>query len=401
MKAKISYLLLLAIGTLILSSCAGEQEKEKLASGPAYNFEQQVFCLNALSNISSHFNGNDESKILSLTTSAIDSVLSDDSVQNYIGHWKRVWGPLLKAYDQKATNTMYIAQSLDSPGIYVVAIAGTDASSKADWLKYDFNVYKRSVWPYVNPQNTKMLISDGTNDGLTNLVTLQGYNTDTKSQSTAEAFLKSRAGQLQSGKQMNIWVTGHSLGGALSPVYALYLDYERTNDKWSNANNVIVHCIAVAGATPGNDVFSNYYDNVLGSRTIRVWNTLDEVPHGFEINMLKQMPTLYQDASIYMDKDDSISLQGVIGTLALGNYKYTQLLPDTPGFTSNFYSSANMRPNAQVNPDTFFGQVISQHIPAYANYYQIDSFQYKVMRRLNLDQPFFSEGMNPAGIKNQ
>lgn len=85
-----------------------------------------------------------------------------------------------------------------------------------------------------------------------------------------------------------IQVIGHSLGGALASVLALYLS--------SRYQEKIVQCHTFAAPTAGNVAFSEYFDNQLSNRAIRVFNTLDIVPYAWNAESLRQIESIYAPA---------------------------------------------------------------------------------------------------------
>lgn len=397
---------LVLAAALAFHSCSNTETGNNAANRNVapYTLEQQIFCHNTLSNISSYYNKSDQQAQQDSTAHAVNAVLGDKAVQQYLGKWTCVWGPVVINYKEKAMNTMYIAQSQDTPGNFVVAIAGTDAQSIMDWLKFDFNILTMIPWLYPVGIDVGM-ISTGTNMGLNNL---KGMTDNSRGGIDAETFLSNEASKLKEGHKMNIWVTGHSLGGALAPVFALYLHHKKDKDKWPNVNDVTVNCIALAGATPGNKMFSDYYNKQMGSNTIRIWNTMDVVPHGYEIDMLNELPNLYTADSISMDSMEFYTVTRMTKYLDSMGYNYTQLFPGTVvGFTSGFYSWADTlynpsdtsaHPKKRFDPHTYLGQLGCMHIPAYASYYKAQDFQVDVQRILGMNYPFFSEGFKPQPV---
>lgn len=415
--------LLLAVGCNNSNPPTATRIKSSETTAPIYNTYQQLFCLNMLSNVSSVFPYSTVDSIANATVSAVDSVLANPAVIGYMGHWQCVWGPVVLINQASANtdtpaaaNTMYVAKNLDSPSLYVIAIAGTNPNSRYALINEDADVYRTRAWSKVlkNIYDTSTLpipvllepfISRATYRGLYNLWTMKDY---TRHDTTLLQFLRS----LPTSSPINIWTTGHSLGGALAPTLALYIKNIKTDSLRNNQINV--NCLAVAGATPGDRRFSNYYNTdvtggpAMGQNTIRVWNSHDVVPHGYETDMMAVVDTIYDADTMPVVTPRYVKdlVYGLIKGLNGLHYNYTQLYPaaDTV-FTSAFYSKANaysngVNPPTKTNTDTFWGQVLCQHIPSYPHYFQVDSFQYLVMRRLNLPAPFFSYHFNPAPILN-
>ncbi|NJL82710.1 MAG: hypothetical protein HC890_06650 [Chloroflexaceae bacterium] len=189
-----------------------------------------------------------------------------------------------------------------------------------------------------------------------------------------------------------VTVTGYSLGGALSPSYALYL-YDTQGDRgkhgrgWDARCNVTLNCLPVAGATPGDKVFSDYYYERLGGRTNRYWNKKDVVPHAWEIDMLYQIPTLYAPTIKFDFSDDALlySLLTLLWALTSGKH-YTQLRADR-----SFAEDSTVIP---VSGDDTFHRFLSelgyQHIDRYGQIFQISQFQDAVTRIVPLPQKFFT-----------
>lgn len=416
-KPRLTARLVLAIMTAIMylstTSCGDKKTKNDTATSGSYTTYQQIFCLDMLSDISGAYNGHGGDTILDSTRYAVVTTLANTQVQQLIGNWKCVWGPVVytspgKYLAPEARNTMYVAQNLDSPSLYVIAIAGTDFSSLYDWFDEDFNVLSFRYWDSVvadvcdtivtrgiKPQIGHAFVSAATSKGLANLMSLK--DTTLPGQPTLQGFLTSLSATIaqQSNKNWTIWTTGHSLGGALSPALAFYL--QQTTGKWANSTTVGINCLAVAGATPGDYFFHTAYTQNVPN-TIRIWNARDVVPHGFSDVMLNQIPGIYD--SINLPAPNCVDSIVKYTSIAVLLYNYFQLYPkiDTM-FTSEFYDSANALPGNNGRPDTsYFAQVVCQHVPSYPHFFGVDSFQTAVQRTLNLKYPFFSGGYKPAAI---
>lgn len=254
-------------------------------ANPDFNFVQNVFALNMFSNLASIKKGT-VPQLQGELKAMLKAIFANTDMQKMIGAWDVVWGPVIGSYGDDAksgvvSNALYVAKNQD--GQYVIATSGTNPVSKYGWFVEDFDVKTMVVWPGMVDQPDAPRISSGTNDGLDHLlalldgdVSLMTFLTQTFSACT---------------QQTQLVVTGHSLGGALSSVLALYLN--DTINSWNPPNNVIVCAEPSAGASPGNLAFSAYYNKMMGSRTLRFWNKLDPVPHGWEPDMVEQVPFLY------------------------------------------------------------------------------------------------------------
>jgi len=89
-----------------------------------------------------------------------------------------------------------------------------------------------------------------------------------------------------------IYVTGHSKGGALATALALWLAdtrgaLEPPEELWTEDPDLPIHVCSFAAPTPGNIAFAQYAEQAL-RRHRRVWNALDVVPAAFVANDLRK-----------------------------------------------------------------------------------------------------------------
>lgn len=193
-----------------------------------------------------------------------------------LGDWEVVWGPAVYVDLAKnmttgeATNSAFVAKSV-SNNAYVVAIAGTNFKSVEDWLAEDVSVdpAQRVAWTDFNPAGLQILteqekdnpiramIDAGSALGVSNLVTqLTDPNQQQADMRTLAGFLRqlpSTDGYLQGS---TLYFTGHSLGGALTQVIALYLFAQLEANGWAK-----IRTLPTAGPTPGNLGFQILYDH--------------------------------------------------------------------------------------------------------------------------------------------
>lgn len=343
--------------------------KIKHITMPTYNPEQQVFCINTLSNLGNQYPGGNGSadQIATYVKNSVNTIFNDPVITGLIGNWECVWGPQVVAADGKSLNCKFIAHNKDT-NQYVVSIAGTDSKSILDWLLEDLWVGTKIDWPFGGQgMPTTPKISLGTFSGLSIIKgmadTVNGVHVHARD-------------YLQNVKATNVMVTGHSLGGALAPAYALYLN--DTSDQWvADGTSVTISCIPVAGATAGDQGFSVYYDMQLGDATTKIWNAKDVVPHAFADSSLSQIGSIYEPT---IKTPDAIKATIDVLKLRLTGKDYTPILPDVAGFDSNLYAAST----------TFETQLVNQHISGYADYYKIGDFQDQVTKLLGLTSKFFS-----------
>lgn len=301
---------------------------------PSYDFTQQVFSLNWLSNINVSRRDTYENQ-QAFAQRKIAEVLKDSEVVECIGEWEVVWGPVVYMHGVSADNPnptgvvgnlMYVARSKIDDGnpLYVVAIAGINPDSWYGWFVEDFQVAQTVPWPYHKiPYRPFMQprISKGTSQGLEILSGMRCKS------GTLTEFL---AGVTQNTDSLRVMVTGHSLGGALSASLALALvDTQGPGSlwPWDMERRAQVMALPSAGATPGNAALSRHYDSALPrGLTTRLWNQLDIVPHAWQADMLLEIPSLY-DPAIPKDVLASLLADLALAHSLLGNYR--QLLPKT------------------------------------------------------------------------
>ncbi|EKU96430.1 Lipase (class 3) [Leptolyngbya sp. PCC 7375] len=292
-----------------------------------YSFEQQIFSISWSTILSFNFKG-EASEIASKTKESLVNVLEDKEIQKLIGVWNLVWGPGIYADsfvgEEKSLNMMFIVVPEGDPEQAVVAIAGTNGSSLMDWIVEDFNVKETVPWPY-GPSSGEAEISKGTYFGLDKLVNLESVDPTSNASITAQQYLSRRPFK-------NIMVTGHSLGGALSPCYSLYLD--ETRSQWDLSESTIISCLPTAGPTPGDLNFSQYYDSKLSKTTHRQWNLMDVVPHAFNTELLAQVPDLYEP-----DLSASVGVKLLVRWIQRDtkSLDYLNIAPDAKGFPSKVF----------------------------------------------------------------
>ena len=126
-----------------------------------------------------------------------------------------------------------------------------------------------------------------------------------------------------------IMVTGHSLGGALSPPTPSILKIPVRSGILPVRQSSVV-CLP-PGQTPGDKEFSKYYNKKLLSTTTRVWNSLDIVPHAFNKKTLGKIPTIYEPEIPATESMEILvaTLQWIVRYLY-----YRNILLQTEGFPS-------------------------------------------------------------------
>lgn len=284
------------------------------------------------------------------------SVLCDAEKNNQVD-WEVVWGPSIYTFEDAILqdNMMFVAQQISAPCNYVVAIRGTNGLAMMDWIKEDFEVWRKEPWklPVGSSAIGNPKISKATNTGLDALLNKMAPAQGLPSAGmNINDFLSGIANSgTTTNTPINITFTGHSLAGALAPTLALWFKQQQgIQNSWDPNNNAIISTIPFAGATPGNADFAAYFDQQLGSRSQRIWNTLDVVPHAWQEERLDEIPSLYQSAGIKTDEAFKLLLEAVKLTVR----GYQQQATDTPCTWT-------------IQPDktTFASQAAVQHSDSY------------------------------------
>jgi hypothetical protein len=193
-----------------------------------------------------------------------DSLILQLSDTNYAtgGNWKLVWGP---GISPDGGNMLYVAA--DSTGdttYYTIAIRGTDWIFPKN-IKEDMEVWKLDRYPYSGNANDS--VAAGSLNGLNTLLAI------TDNGISLAAFLNN-----VTGSRLKMFITGHSLGGALATmVSAWFIDNGYTG-------KFALETYTFAAPTVGNASFVNHYNTKMlaaNAPSHRVVNSKDLVPYGW------------------------------------------------------------------------------------------------------------------------
>lgn len=319
-----------------------------------------IYSLSSISNLPSDYSDSSVEKIEAQTKDILIKIFRDSRIIKLIGEWKLVWGPKVNKGDLSphANNAIYVVQSLSepNPNQFVVAISGTNPKSVYDWIFEDAKICPPVPWIYGTQSVGN--ITHGTSIGMRNLNKLKDNNL---------TFVKYLASQV-SNKQdsISVTVTGHSLGGALSPAIALsLLDSQGISldepNGWDPDLKSQISVMPTAGPSPGDEVWADYYDRRIGCNTVRVWNDIDIVPHAWQISMLYEIPGLYNPTILPSKKiQDKVNcaVANAKAFESIAGDKIKQICASVPGFCG------------QVDPKlkTFLEQASYQHTTAYSKF---------------------------------
>ncbi len=315
-----------------------------------YNPQQTIFALSVLPGLADTFTG-DVPAIEAALTTELKSQLA--RLQPQIGTWELVWGPAVYELptSNRPDNTMFVASSA---GQLVVAVAGTNPYALLDWIVEDFLVRTQIPWLTGSPLSLDRKISLGTFIGLSVLQTMKPGAGQPGAGVLLKDFLSTRTGS-----PVSISVSGHSLGGALSPALALWLHDLR--EEWDPHGNATLSSLPSAGPTAGNEAFAAYLDSKIGAQVSRLYNPLDVVPHAWMLSTLAEIPTVYAPD---IEPDDLMRDFAKLALDAAKNGDYTQINLSDPPLSG---SSVNTSIIHELEPAflNFFRQLAYQHTEAY------------------------------------
>jgi lipase (class 3) len=247
------------------------------------------------------------------------------------GEWALVWGPAATEVD--AGNLMFVTYNA-STSQYAVAVRGTYPNFGLALLVdlyEDLDVSHPDPWSY--PTVPDALVAGGTTDGLSDLLSLASNGV------TFRAFVDSQIAL----SGAHVFVTGHSLGGALTTVLAPWLVYQLSQSKASNA----VTPYTYAAPTAGNSIFANFYTRLF-TNSYRYYNEIDMVPKAWA-NLL-DMKSLYSSPGPACPFEFKSAIDLVSDWLKSIDISYTQ--PNGAGEPLSGVASST---------EEYFTEVLDQH----------------------------------------
>jgi hypothetical protein len=237
---------------------------------------------------------------------------------------KVVWGPAEAHHglDPIPYSAAFIASN--GSGEYTVVIRGTEWDSLSSWEKEDFDVAPPQPFSqFAGNAGSGAMISPGARNGLNDLLNL----TDPKTGLGMVAFLKAKQPPL-------LYVTGHSLGGTLTPPLFACLNYQLYGGVYVDN---MAPC-SFAGLTAGNAAFNSYFNGLFSSQgSWRFYNTLDIAPLLWE-GSVADLEAIYQPQGLHygfpesdvlgpcFQKAQGIGYQQPAGGHALTGWPINQLI---------------------------------------------------------------------------
>lgn len=343
--------------------------------------QNQAFALAMFANAGQNQQQDQNTDLGSVASGMITTAITKAS--STIGRWKIVWGPAVPAQilgPAYSLNAMYVAQSVEEPSKYVIAIGGTNFNAVFDKVVEDLFVFAQVPWPYGFLES--VLVAPGANIALGTALGLTILQNMTPSGSLPGAgtklvdFLKTLVS-----RKVEITVAGHSLGGALAPTVALWLantQQDILSLNWDPLKNATIQVQAFAGPTPGNSAFAKFLGFKLGDGLKSYYNSLDVIPHAWQTLGTPSLAELYSLYAGCVDKDKQGTIEsGWVALAALtaqalsAGGSYTAL-PGLQSFKGTFFSLPPIYDSSADPLQNYFNQLGFQHIPGYFGRFSFD-----------------------------
>ncbi len=286
----------------------------------------------------------------------VSTVLTDDqgtatATNNYLGsaaagtQWDCIWGPYVWTNNPNTNkiicdNTVALFYN-SSQKLFVVGIAGTNSNSMYDWMTEDFDVSTTQPWNTVSAVTNApatAVLSTGTYNGINNLLNNikdnNGYNVVTALQNYLTTLGASAGAQ-------TLAVCGHSLGGALTPVMALYL-FENASTWNSNSLVNAVAAYPTAGPTPGDINFATYYENLVTNNPTpnpisftytHIFNSIDVVPQAWELDTMSNVPFIYDADYTSLGTPPDAIIAGMVSGALCSSFNTSGYIPKSNNYT--------------------------------------------------------------------
>ncbi|MEU6827206.1 hypothetical protein ABZ894_01010 [Nocardia beijingensis] len=286
-----------------------------------------------------------------------------DTNREVIGGWEIVWGPGVALFDTDlyAVNAMYMVRSTEDPSRYVIAMAGSTDALVFDWLVEDSFILQKPWFA-----NNAAMHTIGTAIGVKTLLGIRPSGPRPGAGHSLPEFLSALGD-----KAIDLTVTGHSLGGALSITLALFL--RDTQWLWDNSEKAKISVLSTAGPSFCNQEFVNYTTQRL-QQVKRFANDLDVVPHMWN-------PTDIDGAMALYSKNNRPAPDGmevvfsVLKTQASLSGQYAHFDPTNGVFHGTFDNEIDQTQGATPE-DLYFRQVGYQHIDGYHDFFEIKGVQW-------------------------
>ncbi|WP_174184456.1 lipase family protein [Nocardia barduliensis] len=286
-----------------------------------------------------------------------------DTNQEVIGGWEIVWGPGVALFDTDlyAVNALYMVRSIEDRSRYVIAMAGSSDALVFDWLIEDSFILQTPWFA-----NNAALHTIGTAIGVKTLINLEPSGPRPGAGHTLPEFLSTLGD-----KAIDLTVTGHSLGGALSPTLALFL--RDTQWLWDNSEKARISVLSTAGPSFCNQEFVTYATQRL-QRVQRYANDLDIVPHMWNPSDIDGAKALYSQYNRPAPDGMEVVFE-VLESQASVAGQYAHFDPTSGVFQGTFNKEIDQTQGSTPD-ELYFQQVGYQHIAGYHDFFEIKGVQW-------------------------
>ncbi|HEX4965249.1 MAG TPA: lipase family protein [Thermoanaerobaculia bacterium] len=224
---------------------------------------------------------------------ALVNVLADPQYATQ-GNWKLVWFGATPHFG----NLVFVVKDMTKPARFAIVNRGTVWQHLEDVVE-DMAIFHTKTWPTAQPPNPNLQIALGTYFGLQQILPLTSSVSNMSLAGVAVPitlihFLMLQAMCVDKGDDLEVFITGHSLGGTLATVLGTWL-VEQASGWDMRPKKISFKTYTFAAPTVGNQAFADYYDNLpanpqVAVQAVRVYNESDVLPHCF--NQLDQLTNI-------------------------------------------------------------------------------------------------------------
>jgi len=237
----------------------------------------------------------------------------------------------------------------------MISISGSNPNSITDFLVYDNPMCTYIDYVYSHDKSLKPQILQGINSAFETLIHCVEYNgTLTLTQYLTQLM----NGYVGTGRNVELVVTGGSLGGSLSLLLGLYLSDIKS--VWDPQSISQLSVYSYAAFSFGNQDFKTYYLQQIGAQTSRIWNSLDFVPNLFNPYSLLDVPNKYVPWNIPPPK--LVYAMVLVYELLLQGKVPVHCTDDPALYMATFLDVSGDTPF-----ETFMTEEAQQHFVAYMN----------------------------------
>ncbi|NKY28911.1 hypothetical protein NG2371_02658 [Nocardia gamkensis] len=286
-----------------------------------------------------------------------------DTNRGVIGGWEIVWGPGVALFDTDlyAVNALYMVRSTEDRSRYVLAMAGSTDALVFDWLVEDSFILQTPWFA-----NSAAMHTIGTAIGVKTLINIRPSGRRPGAGHTLPEFLSTLGD-----KAIDLTVTGHSLGGALSLTLALFL--RDTQWLWDNSEKAKIGVLSTAGPSFCNQEFVDYTTQRL-QRVQRYANDLDIVPHMWNPPDIDGAKALYSKNNRPAPGGMEVVFD-LLEAQASVSGRYAHFEPSSGVFQGTFNNEINQTQGSTPD-DLYWNQVGFQHIGGYHDFFEIEGVQW-------------------------